>query len=102
MIPVPVLRVRGRCQCKSGKMKSDPSATVVHILFKCFSLRLCFRSCIKKKNYLVTGKEFLIQVVPVVGGVVGEVVSGAHFIKPLVRFVHIADMSPVIFSGVKT
>src|ERR1700682_2586721 len=101
MIPVPVLWEIRRCECKSGKMKTHPATTVLHVFFKSLSLRRIFRARIQENNHLVPGKKFRIQIIPVIGGIIYEIIGGSYHGKPAVGFVNKTDMCLVFPCGIK-
>jgi hypothetical protein len=83
-------------------MKSHPGSAIPHIGFKSFALGRIIRSGIQEDHNLVFRKKFSIQVIPVISGVIGKMMSHTHFWKPPVGFVHETDMRLVGPAGVKS
>src|SRR5450432_2099472 len=78
VVPIPVLREIGWCQGESGKMKSNPCATVFHIFFKSLSLQGIVRPGVQKNYNLVPGKKICIQIFPVICGIVRIMICRCH------------------------
>src|SRR5277367_6776502 len=76
-------------------MKSHPASAFLHILFKGFSLSGTIWPGVKENHNLVLGKEFFIQIVPVIRGIISEMIGSRHFWKPSIGFMNKTNMCQV-------
>src|SRR5580700_10854881 len=74
MVPVPVLR-KGRVrQRETRKMKAHPGAARLHKLPERRALAGPLGPRVQKQDYLTVGEDLVVEVVPIGGGVVSEIV----------------------------
>src|SRR5688572_10162868 len=74
VIPIPILVVGRWCQCKSGKVKTHPGTTFVHILFESSTLCGIFRPCIQKNDDLIFLQELIVDIFPVARGIISKAI----------------------------
>ncbi len=101
VIPVPVRRnIRGS-QGETGEMKPHPGAAMFHVLLERLSLRGNFRASVQEKNDLVMRKKIGVQIVPIGGCFIREMIFFRLLREPFVCLFNETDMGEIVLAGVK-
>ena len=82
-------------------MISHPGTTAIHELLKSIALLKIIRTGVQKNNNLVARKKFFIKIVPIIGGVITEIIFRSHCRKPSISLVNKADVCCIILSRIK-
>ena len=83
-------------------MKSHPGPAIFHVMPEGGPLRGIFRSGVKEYYNIIFRQKWQIEIVPVIGGVILNIIPVCHSFKPVIRFVNKIDVSEIVFGGIKS